>query len=521
MVWPDETIGGPHTLSTMSRYSAAAAVLIFVFWLQMLLAIPKLSTTSDEVVHLPAGYTYWATRDLRMNPEHPPLAKLVGALPLLALKPKLDTTTAVWASAEEYPFGYNFLYTNDAERLLFWGRLMMSFVAAIGAIPVFLWARDLFGRASGLFAVGLYAFSPNLLAHGMLVTTDVPLATFMTLALYFFWKNNTVAMGLSVGAAMACKFSGAVLPVIIIGLTVCEIVRSDDRRQQTLIKLKSLIIAGIVAVFVIEAAYMFRVPPWTYIENMRLVNANHNPNRLFYLFGDFSRTGWWYYFFLAFLVKTTIPALLTLTLATIQFASAGVLARRGETILLAAIACFFVAVTLGADQIGVRYLLPIFPLLFIWSSRIASELSRKAVGVALLCGLVGWQARSAVAAFPDYIPYFNEMVGGSVEGIQYLDDSNVDWGQGMKQVAAYIQRHHLQNVEVLSFSPLDNPAYYGGPVPKRNDLDTYRMMVSGNVHPGVYIVSAHHLIRMMYTRPEWHTSHAIDRIGESLWVYQF
>src|SRR5438874_2268353 len=188
----------------------------------MLLALPKLSATSDEVAHLPAGYTYWKTHDLRLNPEHPPLAKLLAALPLLALKPKLDTSWPEWAAAQQYIFGYGFLYTNDADRLVFWGRLPMTLIATLGALIVFLWARDMFGSASGLFALGLFAFSPNLLAHGMLVTTDVPLAVFMTLALYLFWKQRqpsvmgSAAIGLATGAAMASKFSGAILPLIII-----------------------------------------------------------------------------------------------------------------------------------------------------------------------------------------------------------------------------------------------------------------------------------------------------------------
>ena len=63
-------------------------------------------------------------------------------------------------------------------------------IAAIGLILTFLWARDLFGSAAGLFAAGMYAFSPNLLAHGMLITTDVPLATFTILTFYLFWKSG-------------------------------------------------------------------------------------------------------------------------------------------------------------------------------------------------------------------------------------------------------------------------------------------------------------------------------------------
>ena len=174
----------------MRQSSIAAICLILIFCLQAVLALPRLSATSDEAVHLASGYSYWQTRDFRMNPEHPPLAKLIAALPLLVLQPKLDTSTNVWNEPSQYEFGFDFLYRNNADRLLFWGRLAMVAVAALGAVITFLWSRDLFGPKAALLALGLYAFSPNLLAHGMLITTDVSVAAFSLLTLYLFWRQG-------------------------------------------------------------------------------------------------------------------------------------------------------------------------------------------------------------------------------------------------------------------------------------------------------------------------------------------
>src|SRR5213595_3782965 len=98
----------------------AAIALICVFCVQALLALSRLSATTDEPVHLSAGYSYWQTLDFRLNPEHP----------LLALKPNLDTSSNDWTEASEYPFGFAFLYGNDADRLLFWGRVPMIVLAA-------------------------------------------------------------------------------------------------------------------------------------------------------------------------------------------------------------------------------------------------------------------------------------------------------------------------------------------------------------------------------------------------------
>jgi len=127
--------------------------------------VPRLSATSDEPLHLAAGYSYWQTRDFRMNPEHPPLAKLVATLPLLALHPRIDTSDSSWKRGIQDAFAFKFLYGNDADRLLFWSRAAMVLIAALGAIATFLWARDLFGPSAGVFATALYAFCPNLIAH--------------------------------------------------------------------------------------------------------------------------------------------------------------------------------------------------------------------------------------------------------------------------------------------------------------------------------------------------------------------
>jgi hypothetical protein len=307
----------------------------------------------------------------------------------------------------------------------------------------------------------------------------------------------------------------------VIAASAANIAARSNKRQQTIVEARNLIIAALAAFVTIEAAYLFTLKPWTYLSNLALVNANHNPNRLYYLFGNFSRTGWWYYFPLAIGVKATIPLLLTVVLACAHFIWRRFIDVKGELLILGTILCYALAISVGADDMGVRYLLPIFPLLFVWGSRIVVDLKSKSVGLVLIFILVGWQARAAIGSFPNYIPYFNEFAGGAKRGLYYLDDSNVDWGQNMKQAAEYVHSHHLSNVELLPFSPFDSPRFYGIERPRREDLDTYRMMISDQRHPGVYIVSSHHLIRMMYIRPEWNPQNAVDRIGDSLWVFQF
>ena len=119
------------------------------------------------------------------------------------------------------------------------------------------------------------------------------------------------------------------------------------------------------------------------------------------------------YFPLAFAVKATIPLLLASALALVHFFVKRFDDVWGESIILVTILAYVVIMTIGADDLGVRYLLPIFPLLFVWCSRIVVDLDRRPAGIALILLLVIWQARAALWAFPNFIPYVNEMAGGA------------------------------------------------------------------------------------------------------------
>jgi hypothetical protein len=445
-----------------------------------------------------------------MNPEHPPLAKLIATLPLLLIHPRFDISRDDWKNVAEYAFGVRFLYQNDADRILFWSRVPMVLIAAIGLLVTFLWARDLFGEPAGLFAAGMYAFSPNLLAHGMLVTTDVPLAAFEALTLYLFWKKRDVYAGLALGIAMASKFSGAFLPILILALCFARDGRGALRR---------LVIMAGASLLVIEAAYLFSHSPLIYFKNGLTVNVKVVPNYVFYLFGRLKAGGWWYYFPAAFVLKATIPTLLLIFAALADLRN-GFVQRWGEIILTSAIVFHLIITMMGANQIGFRYLLPMFPLLFIWTSRIIPRLAPTRVGMAIIAFLLLWQAWAAIHAFPNYIPYFNELAGGPENGPALLDDSSVDWGQGVKQAADYVRAHQLQNVNLYTFSPFDNPGYYGLP-PNIPSSQAFERLVVNRPAPGVYILSAHYVARFRVVNPAWRDYKPIDRIGESLLIFAF
>jgi hypothetical protein len=130
------------------------------------------------------------------------------------------------------------------------------------------------------------------------------------------------------------------------------------------------------------------------------------------------------------------------------------------------------------------------------------------------------QIWSAVSSFPNYIPFFNELAGGAARGPDFLDDSNVDWGQGLKQAGLYAREKGIDNVAICSFSPFDNPPHYGLP---DNMLppEMMKRVMFGPPAPGTYIISGHYVARMKAADPAWRSYQPVDRIAGSLWVYRF
>jgi hypothetical protein len=193
------------------------------------------SATFDEAAHLPAGYTYLKLRDHRLNPEHPPLIKALAAVPLLMMDVQLKPDDEAWRLRRQWEFGRRFLYRwNDADRLLLRARLVIVALGALLGVAVFLRARRGWGLAAGGLALFLCALSPDVLAHGQIVTTDVGAALFMFLAVVAFERlverataGRLLAAGLAAGAAVATKFSMLVLAPILAVLAAVAVLSRE------------------------------------------------------------------------------------------------------------------------------------------------------------------------------------------------------------------------------------------------------------------------------------------------------
>jgi predicted membrane-bound mannosyltransferase len=200
--------------------------LILIYWAQMLHAIRGESLTWDEGDHIFAGYESLKTHDFGFNPEHPPMVKMIAALPLLSLDLRVPPNQNRFFKMESYFDGRDLLYHNGpangghygANTLIFRARLFASIFGIIAALLVFLGTTEMFSLTAGLIALILFCFEPNLLAHGAYVTTDMSAACTIFATIYAFWRwlqrptpARLIVTGLVAGIALAAKHSTILL----------------------------------------------------------------------------------------------------------------------------------------------------------------------------------------------------------------------------------------------------------------------------------------------------------------------
>ncbi|MFH1401948.1 MAG: glycosyltransferase family 39 protein [Parcubacteria group bacterium] len=277
---------------------AIAGALLLTMALLAFFSTKNDSFTFDETAHIVAGYSYLTQMDYRMNPEHPPLIKDLAAIPLLFLNLNFPKSDPIWTQASpavwwhQFDLAVKFLYNsgNDPDVILLWTRLPMIFVLILLGLFIFLWAKKLWGRKSGLIALFLFAFFPTFLAHGRFVTTDIGAAFGAIFATYFwleFLKNTTkkslIFAGLALGTALLIKFSLILLLPFFAIITFAFAWLKDDGREKftNLTKYTGLtILAGMIGVvFVIWPVYgynMARYPQERQVQDTKDLLATTN-----------------------------------------------------------------------------------------------------------------------------------------------------------------------------------------------------------------------------------------------------
>jgi hypothetical protein len=479
------------------------------------LTIRHETQTWDEACHIFAGYRYWTRGDFAMNPEHPPLVKLLATSTLLPLHLQGPERKGLFSKEEDFLSGTQFVYSNNAEQIMFRTRMAASLLTLLLGILVFAATREMFGKLAAFLALTLYVFEPLVLAHGWEVTTDTGLSCFLLATVYAFYRylkqpslQRLALVGLAAGLGLATKHSAILIFPILIALAIAELWGRKKApagpgglpRVGWLRMAGALAAAGLIAVAVLWASYGFRLHPLPGVDATDRVIAyaqglQHPLERILiteaarwdvlpqsylygladvgyvagfshsYIFGRVYPHGQWFYFPVAFLIKTTISLLLFLLMVPVAIAIRGARYRRELAFLILPPGIYFAVAMASGLNIGVRHILPVYPFVMVlgaWAAAVLIHSNRKlayAVAVVVLFGAI-----SSLRVFPVYLAYANELWGGPANTYKYLSDSNADWGQQLKSIKTYLDQRHVKNCWFAYFAAVvADPQHYGIP----------------------------------------------------------
>lgn len=460
----------------IAQFALALLILLGFFTLNFI-GSQKLSLTVDERKHYRAGVRY-ANFDSDLN----------GCcyMPFSALNalPRKISSSLPDGNAQDY------LYKLET------GRIATMLAAIPLGFIVFYWARKLYGFVPGLFALTLFVFDPNIIAHSQLVTTDIYAACMITIAVYSFWRfaiirdwKHAVTSGITLGLSLLAKYVSFYLyPIFVMiwifhdGPRLMGLFRDKDIRKAkeyltTFAKFGLTIL--VISIIVLNVGYLFNgtftrlgdynfvsdrflslqsnfqflenlpIPlPKPYLGSLDLANYLERTgmgNGLVYLFGRLSLLGFngYYYYTVLYKVPIATQVFILLAIGVYIFRSRNRKFLRRELFLFVPILIYFVYFNfIFRSQIGIRHFLVVFPFLYIFAASLMRNWRTFRWGkFAGIGALVIYLALSVHSYYPHYLAYFNERILDRRLSYKVLADSNLDWGQGKLYLYNYLGEH--------------------------------------------------------------------------------
>jgi len=267
-----------------NKITIISVFLLFLVFILALFSSIGDSSTSDENPHIVAGYSYLKLRDMRLNPEHPPLLKDLAAFPLLFLNLNFPESDFAWQQPDgpywwhQFNLGGKFLYEsgNDPDKILFFARLPMILLLIVCGFFIFKFAKKFFDEKVAILALFLFSFSPTFLAHGRLVTTDVGAAFGVVLATFYFLKalkeptrKNIILAGIGLGISQLLKFSLILLIPFFVLLSVIWAFTFRAWRKPLKVLISCLAL-WVLLVWVVYALQIYNYPPERQLRDTRM-----------------------------------------------------------------------------------------------------------------------------------------------------------------------------------------------------------------------------------------------------------
>jgi Dolichyl-phosphate-mannose-protein mannosyltransferase len=514
---------------------------------------PALNQTWDEPAHVAAGMEWIDHGSYTYEPLHPPLARVLTAIGPRLAGVRSGGHESVWLE------GNSILYAGEQyDRNLSLARLGVLPFFLLASLVVFLWAYRIRGLATAASAVLLFTTLPPVLAHAGLATTDMAVTAAVILAAYCatVWLDRptirrSLLLGASVAMAVLSKFSALLfLPAAAAAMALVRwrIPPRIAERAPGISRTRGIRVAYLALLLAVWAGYRFAVGPLVpsspvpvngaqpggpfdrlasapvfpapaFFEGVGQLAAKNRAGHKSYLLGEVRDTGWWYFFPVAFAVKTPLGFILLVAagvLAAIR-APPGLERRRLLEPLAIAIAILLVCLP-SRINIGLRHVLPLYPFLAITAGSGLVSLARfrraapfGAVAAALL---LVWHLAVSVRAHPDYLSHFNELAAEHPERI--LVDSDLDSGQDLKRLADTLRARRIPSVW-LAYAGSATVTEHG--LPPVHWLEPHRP-VKGWIAASLYSLKLGSLGRPGHDDFAWLERYEpVARVGNSIRLY--
>ena len=453
----------------------AISSFIALFLYQCLSIASSYSLANDEGKHLLTGLLHLEHHKCCEGVDNTPMTAYM-ALPLLFFENNRNNENDIKIinihnSANELLFSYD-----DPLKILFIARITSVFAGIILIFFSFLVSKYLFGPLSGLLTVIILTLDPNIISHYSLVSTDALLSTSVVIFLYIFLLFHdypsfirSLLLGTALGIAILSKFTALILiPAFVFFMLVF-----GGKKKVGIIKyLFFFFLIGSSAFLIIWLGYgahfsfvypFFKLPG--FYEGYLQAKAYATNGMVSFLNGEIGY-GWPYYFIEALVLKTPIPILIFWILSICTLFYKFNPKKESDAFLpLMLSGLFFAGALLSSLNIGIRHILMVYPLMAISCGvlvpliKSASKTIYKYSILIVVCLLSMWGAIENISVYPHHLSYVNQIGGGPVNGIKYLGDSNIDWGQDLGFLKEVMEEKGIKEV-ILGYFGNTDPFFY-------------------------------------------------------------